>query len=336
MGALEAVQPRQGLVQRFAERFGVDASKMLATLKQTCFRIPPGKDGEIREASNEELMALLVVSDQYGLNPFTKEIYAFPDSQRAGIVPVVSVDGWTRIINQHPAMNGIEFRYSDNLVQIDKHHKSAPEWCEVVIYRRDRQNPIVIREYLDEVYRPPYEAKSRNGTPYVKSGPWQTHTKRFLRHKALIQGARVAFGFAGIYDEDEAERIEEAQVIEGSAREAKTEDLMPRAVEKKTDGVVLDVKLMAAEKVEVEAKEQAEPEQKAKPEPQPETKAGPEPQASGNEPPPKVNVGMLGFLRKKLEVKGKSEADLCAAFKIEQLEDLPAASINEAIKWTST
>lgn len=32
-----------------------------------------------------------------------------------------------------------------------------------------------------------------------------------LRHKAMIQCARIAFGFTGIYDEDEAQRINEAQ-----------------------------------------------------------------------------------------------------------------------------
>ena len=32
-----------------------------------------------------------------------------------------------------------------------------------------------------------------------------------LRHKAMIQAARLAFGFAGIYDEDEAERIKDAK-----------------------------------------------------------------------------------------------------------------------------
>jgi hypothetical protein len=31
--------------------------------------------------------------------------------------------------------------------------------------------------------------------------------KRMLRHKALIQCARVAFGFSGIFDEDEARDI---------------------------------------------------------------------------------------------------------------------------------
>jgi len=38
-----------------------------------------------------------------------------------------------------------------------------------------------------------------------------------LRHKTMIQCARLAFGFAGIYDQDEAERI-----IEGSATEVNT------------------------------------------------------------------------------------------------------------------
>ena len=33
-----------------------------------------------------------------------------------------------------------------------------------------------------------------------------------LRHKAMIQAARLAFGFTGIYDQDEAERIVEIDV----------------------------------------------------------------------------------------------------------------------------
>ena len=49
--------------------------------------------------------------------------------------------------------------------------------------------------------------------PYVINGPWQTHTKRMLRHKSLIQCSRIAFGFTGIYDQDEAERIIEGQAV---------------------------------------------------------------------------------------------------------------------------
>ena len=41
-------------------------------------------------------------------------------------------------------------------------------------------------------------------------GPWASHPKRMLRHKAMIQCARLAFGYGGIYDQDEAERIVES------------------------------------------------------------------------------------------------------------------------------
>lgn len=191
------------LVERFAGRYFVDADKLLATLKATAFSQRPDKSGKVPEITNERMMALLVVADQYKLNPFTKEIYAYPDKYQ-GIVPVVGVDGWSRIINENASLDGIEFRYADKLVTMTK-AKPCPEWCEVVIKRKDRSSPIVVREYLDEVFR---------DIDYVS--PWQTHTKRMLRHKTLIQGARIAFGFAGIYDEDEAERIidmGDAQVV---------------------------------------------------------------------------------------------------------------------------
>lgn len=201
------------LVTKIAGRYGVDPGKLLTTLKATAFRQKPGV-----EITNEQMMALLVVADQYQLNPFTKEIYAFED--RGAIVPTVSVDGWSRIINSHHDLDGVEFRYSDETTT-PTGGKECPEWCEAVIYHKGRSRPTVVREYLDEVYRPPFN----NGRP----GPWQTHTKRFLRHKALIQASRVAFGFAGIYDQDEGERIIEAQSVRVQpAQSAEVADLSAR------------------------------------------------------------------------------------------------------------
>lgn len=187
-----AINARPSLVARMADRFGVDPDKLMGTLKATAFR---QRDKDIL-ISNEQMMALLIVSEQHGLNPFTKEIFAYPD--KGAIVPVVSVDGWARVINDHPQYDGIEFRFSENITT-PKGGKPCPEWCEAVIYRKDRNKPTIIREYIDEVF---IEGR----------GPWISHTKRMLRHKTLIQGARVAFSFSGIYDEDEASRI-----IEGTA-----------------------------------------------------------------------------------------------------------------------
>lgn len=205
------------LITKFADRYSVDADKLMTTLKNTCFKLSKNKQtGELKQVTNEQMMALLIVADQYGLNPFTKEIFAFEDSSK-GVVPVVSVDGWARIINSHRDLDGIEFAFSETMTT-PAGGKSCPEWCEVSIYHKGRSRPTTIREYLDEVYVP-----ARNGF----SGPWQSHTKRFLRHKTLIQGARVAFGFGGIYDEDEAHRV-----IEGVATRvtdvSKVSDLQAR------------------------------------------------------------------------------------------------------------
>jgi|GEM_PF-1563800 len=226
-----AVKPagKGALLAKFAEKygqkFGVDEGKLMGILKATCFKQKADRDGNAQQISDEQMAALLIVADQYNLNPFTREIYAFPDKKN-GIVPIVGVDGWARIINEHPAMDGVEFRDSPKLVQMDDDSKLCPEWIEAVIYRKDRSRPAVIREYLDECYKPPFVGSGRNGT-YKTNGPWQSHTKRFLRHKALIQGARIAFGFAGVYDEDEAERIAEARVVDMTAGMPAAIDVTP-------------------------------------------------------------------------------------------------------------
>ena len=169
------------LMTRIASRYGVDADKMAATLKATAFATP-GKT-----ITNEQLMALCILADQYRLNPFTKEIYAFPD--KGGIVPVVGIDGWVRIANEHPELDGFEYRYADET----SGPKSTPVWIECIVHRKDREHPTVAREYLAECQR--------------GSAPWSSHPSRMLRHKATIQALRLAFGFAGIYDADEARDI---------------------------------------------------------------------------------------------------------------------------------
>ena len=149
---------------------GANGAELFSVLKATAFK---------GNATDAQMTALLVVANQYGLNPFTKELYAFPDKNN-GIVPVVGVDGWSRIINGNPLFDGMDFKQDD-------------ESCTCIIYRKDRAHPVSTTEFMSECNR--------------KQGPWLSHPKRMLRHKAMIQCARLAFGFAGIYDQDEAERI---------------------------------------------------------------------------------------------------------------------------------
>ena len=196
---------------------GADGSDLIETLKATAFK------GEV---TNAQMTALMVVANQYGLNPWTKEIYAFPDKNN-GIVPVVGVDGWARIINDNPQFDGMEFAQSDEMVRMPGANSDAPAWIDCAMYRTDRARPVIIREYLDETYREPFKGKFG---PVI--GPWQTHPKRFLRHKAMIQCARMAFGYGGIYDQDEAERITErdmgaAEVVSSRPAQAAAPAALP-------------------------------------------------------------------------------------------------------------
>lgn len=170
---------------RMAGRYGVDPDKMMNTLKATAFK---------GNATNEQLMALAIVADQYGLNPWTKEIYAFPSQN--GIVPVVGVDGWSRIINTNADFDGMDFEEGP------LNDKRIPEWIECRIHRKGRAHPICVKEYFEEVAR--------------DTAPWKSHPRRMLRHKAMIQCARMAFGFVGVYDEDEGARILEAETERSS------------------------------------------------------------------------------------------------------------------------
>ena len=104
------IPAKNNLVSKIAKRFGVDEDKVVQILKSTAFKV---RDGS---ASDEQVTALMIVAEQYGLNPWTKEIYAYPDKSN-GIVPVVGVDGWSWIIIEHPQMVGIEFIYSPETIE---------------------------------------------------------------------------------------------------------------------------------------------------------------------------------------------------------------------------
>jgi phage recombination protein Bet len=176
--ALAARPP--GLVERTAARVGVDPDKLLATLKATAFRT-----GTDKTVSNEQMLALLAVAERHNLDPFTKEIYAYPD-KGGGIVPVIGVDGWIRKANEHPEFDGWGYEYDP---------KEQAGTC--TIYRKDRTHPTAITEYV---------AECRRDTP-----PWKQSPRRMIRNRAIAQCVRLAFGFAGIHDDDEAQSIVEGE-----------------------------------------------------------------------------------------------------------------------------
>lgn len=174
-----------GLTARMAAKFGIEPTMFLTTLKQTAFR-QRGKSGAPAvEVSNEQMAMLLHIAEKYDLDPFLKQLYAF--QAEGGISPIVPIDGWLAIINRHRQMESMEIETAAPGTDQDDY------WCAVTIQRKDRKKPTRIEEWLKECYR--------------DTDPWNSHPKRMLRHKAIIQCARVAFGYSGIFDPDEEERI---------------------------------------------------------------------------------------------------------------------------------
>lgn len=175
MNALAKTEAPKPLMVEMADKYGLQPAEFTATVRSTC---------GMGKASAEEFAAFIMVAKEYDLNPLLKEIYAFP-AKGGGIVPIVSIDGWVNLINSHPACDGFEFEFehteNGDLVS-----------CTCRMYRKDRGRPVSVTEYLAECVR--------------STDPWKMK-HRMLRHKAMIQAARYAFGFSGVYDEDEGSKI---------------------------------------------------------------------------------------------------------------------------------
>lgn len=178
MGEVIQHQPQQqiGVIGGLATHYGMDKQAFLQTIKATVMN---GAN-----VSNEQVAAFCLVAKEHKLNPFTKEIFAFPS--RGGIQPVVSVDGWMKLVNSHPQFDGMEFKDT-----LDDKGNIVAVTCR--IFRKDRSHAVEVTEYMSECRR--------------STDVWKQWPARMLRHKATIQAARYAFGFAGIMEPDEVERM---------------------------------------------------------------------------------------------------------------------------------
>lgn len=162
-------------IVKLAQVYDLDAAAFVYTFRSVAM---PEKHNEA------EFVSCCLVAREHGLNPLTKEIYFMRD-KHGRIQAIVGVDGWIKKCNEHPQFDGVEFE--DHI---------GPEgkaiWIKATIFRKDRARPISVIEYMAECIQ------TRD-----KAGPWQSHPNRMLRHRALIQCARIAFGFAGLMDRDE-------------------------------------------------------------------------------------------------------------------------------------
>ena len=98
-----------------------------------------------------------------------------------------------------------------------------------VVYRKDRTHATKVTEYFAECFRP--------------TEPWRQFPRRMLRHKAVKEAVRVAFGISGITDEDEARDIaknaaafEKVRVEKVTPKAEVIEVIAPNITVEKVDG----------------------------------------------------------------------------------------------------
>ena len=161
------------------ERSGMSEEGFIGALLQTSL-------SRLESWTLPDLERLLAASLRYNLNPTGREIFLLPDHSAGAPLLVVGVDGWSRVLNEHEQFAGMVFEESEDLVD------GIPAWIECTIHRHDRRVATAVREYLCEV---------RGAT-----SAWITHPRRMLRHKAMVQCARITFGMGDIVDPDEAHR----------------------------------------------------------------------------------------------------------------------------------
>jgi hypothetical protein len=120
----------------------------------------------------QTLLALLRIAREKHLDPLKEEVALalYDDSCWQAYI---TVEGYCKILNRHPAFNGITFSQSE------EDSNEIPIWMECSIYRKDRILPILVREYFEEV----------KGEQAI----WKRMPRRMLRHRVMQQCARLAF-----------------------------------------------------------------------------------------------------------------------------------------------
>jgi len=125
------------------------------------------------EVPAKTILTLLRMMQSLHLDPLCEEI-GFTQYDDGHWQVFITIEGCSKLLNQHPQFNGLVFNQADTLVD------GVPEWIECSIYRRDRIMPITVREYLMEVRS--------------EKEIWRKMPRRMLRHRALQQCVRLAMG----------------------------------------------------------------------------------------------------------------------------------------------
>jgi hypothetical protein len=116
---------------------------------------------------------ILALAKHFMLNPLWGYLQ-WAHHPENGFDVFLSVDAWITLLHRESSFQGITFNESTELEQ------GIPRWIECSIYRFGLIYPVTIREYFVEL---------KTDHPI-----WDSMPRRMMRHKAMQQCARLAFG----------------------------------------------------------------------------------------------------------------------------------------------
>ena len=160
-GVVKQVSPMAKALKGAAQAVGMTPASLTTWFSQY---------PQLSEAVQESCLRFIA---EYRLNPRADEIDLVQFEEGRWQV-FITVNGWAKLINAHPAFCGIEFSEASELDQ------GVPIWMGCAIYRTDRVKPIEVKEYFSEMK--------------TEHAAWQQMPRRMLRHRAMQQCARLAFG----------------------------------------------------------------------------------------------------------------------------------------------
>lgn len=160
------------------------------------------KDMYAKRATNDELKLLMYMSNKYGLDILTKQIWCIKFGEAPAQI-YAGREGFLEIAHKSGQFNGMETKttrvneplaieYSawENKVKVIKVFKSEFQFVSTcTVYRKDMEHPITV-----EVHEEEYS---------TGQGLWQTKRRTMIAKVAESQCLRKAFSISGIYADEE-------------------------------------------------------------------------------------------------------------------------------------
>lgn len=159
-------------------------------------------------ATRDELSMFLHLSQQYGLDPFAKDIWFIKMGSQQPVI-MTSRDGYLKIANRDPAFDGMD---SDVVYAKDVFRKTSGSGVEhtyslndrgpiigayALVYRKDRSRPIY-------AFAPMKDYCKNNGT-------WRQYPHAMILKVSEAMALKRAFSISGLVTREEMEGGEEVQ-----------------------------------------------------------------------------------------------------------------------------